>query len=87
MTKKVPGSLSPVLGPPVQLAYAVDDVFGAAELWAERFGAGPFFVAQHIPVTDVIYRGQPGVFDHSSAYGQWGELMVEIGRASCRERV
>ena len=78
MSGDQPASLGEVLGPPVQLAYAVDDVFASAQVWAERFGAGPFFVAEHIPVTDVIYRGEPGVFDHSSAYGQWGKIMVEL---------
>lgn len=66
------------LGPPVQIAYAVLDVHEAAALWAERNGAGPFFIREHIPVTNVRYRGEPGTFDHSSAYGQWGEVMVEL---------
>ena len=67
-----------VLGPPVQIAYAVVDARAAAHEWAERFGAGPFFLAEHIPVTDVVHRGVPGEFDHTSAYGQWGEIMVEL---------
>ncbi len=67
-----------VLGPPVQIAYAVNDAAEAAAMWVKRFGAGPFFINEHIPVTDVVYRGKPGVFDHTSAYGQWGEIMVEL---------
>jgi hypothetical protein len=67
-----------LIGPPVQIAYAVSDVTAAAEQWVERFGAGPFFVRHHIPVSDVIYRGTPASFDHSSAYGQWGPVMVEL---------
>ncbi len=66
------------LGPPVQIAYAVVNAHDAARKWAEDFGAGPFFVAEHIPVTNVIHRGSPAVFDHTSAYGQWGEIMVEL---------
>ncbi len=66
------------LGPPVQIAYAVPDVRVAAARWARDLGAGPFFLREHIPVTDVEYRGEPGVFDHSSAYGQWGSLMIEL---------
>ncbi len=66
------------LGPPVQIAYAVPDVFAAARHWAAAFGAGPFLVRSHIPVAEVMYRGAPGVFDHSSAYGQWGSIMVEL---------
>ena len=66
------------LGPPVQIAYAVNDAREAAIQWAEDFGAGPFFLAEHIPVTNVIHRGNSTVFDHTSAYGQWGEVMVEL---------
>ena len=66
------------LGPPKQIAYAVPDAFEAAQRWTKDFGAGPFFIAEHIPVTDVIYRGSPSSFDHTSAYGQWGDIMVEL---------
>ncbi len=58
-----------IFGPVVQVAYVVDDPRLAALRWAERHGAGPFFVRDHIPVTDVVHRGQPSVFDHTSAYG------------------
>ena len=66
------------LGPPKQIAYAVPDAFEAAKRWVKDFGAGPFFVSEHIPVTDVIYRGFPSSFDPTSAYGQWGDIMVEL---------
>jgi hypothetical protein len=67
-----------VLGPPVQIAYAVPDVDAAAARWAADFGAGPFFIRRHIEGHEIVYRGAPAVFDHSSAYGQWGPLMVEL---------
>lgn len=66
------------LGPPVQIAYAVPDARRAAAHWAAEFGAGPFFLRSHIRLTDVSYRGRPAAFDHSSAYGQWGDVMVEL---------
>lgn len=66
------------LGAPVQIAYAVPDVEVFARRWAESTGAGPFFVQRHIPVTGVRYRGKPAGFDHSSAYGQWGGVMLEL---------
>lgn len=62
---------------PVQIAYAVDDVVAAAEAWVAR-GAGPFFVRHHIEVSNSRVRGEPAPFDHSSAYGQFGDLMVEL---------
>jgi hypothetical protein len=74
----VTSGLSARLGAPVQIAYAVPDAEAAAEAWVRDFGAGPFFVRPHIELVDVIYRGRPGSFDHTSAYGQWGSLMVEL---------
>lgn len=77
-------------GGPVQLAYGVDDVRSAARRWAVEFGAGPFFLRHNIEVSDVSIAGSvaglvepaaggsSGGFDHSSAYGQWGSLMVEL---------
>jgi hypothetical protein len=62
----------------VQVAYAVPDAVAAAERWASEIGAGPFFVRPHIPLVDVMHRGAPASFDHTSAYGQWGTIMVEL---------
>jgi catechol 2,3-dioxygenase-like lactoylglutathione lyase family enzyme len=72
----VSGSLA--LGSPVQIAYAVPDAEAAATRWSAEVGAGPFFLRRHIPVVDVIHRHRPARFDHSSAYGQWGDVMVEL---------
>jgi hypothetical protein len=66
------------LGPPVQVAFCVADAQAAARSWADTVGAGPFFLRSHITVTDVQYRGRPSTFDHTSAYGQWGAVMVEL---------
>ena len=66
------------LGRIVQIAYAVDDVRAAARSFAERLGAGPFFVRHHDLPRRVDHRGAPGEFDHSSAYGQWGAIQVEL---------
>ncbi len=66
------------LGPPVQIAYAVPDAEAAAREWERRHGAGPFVVIPHIELVDVVHRGRPAEFDHTSAYGQWGSIMVEL---------
>ena len=62
---------------PVQIAYGVSDVVEAAQRWAAR-GVGPFFVLEHIEVQHVRVRGESGTFDHSSAFAQWGSVMVEL---------
>lgn len=61
-----------------QIAYFVADVRAAAERHAALYGSGPFFVAEHIQLRRASYRGVEGVLDHSSAYGQWGEVMIEF---------
>lgn len=61
-----------------QIAYFVRDVRAAAARHAALFGSGPFFVAEHIPLRKVLHRGREAHLDHSSAYGQWGEVMVEF---------
>ena len=66
------------LGEIVQVAYVVADVEAGARRWAERFGAGPFFVRHHIPMVDSTHRGRPAPFDHSNACGQWGPIMLEL---------
>lgn len=70
--------LGGLLGPPVQIAYAVPDAAEAAVRWERDHGAGPFVIVPHIELTEVTYRGEPGEFDHTSAYGQWGPVMVEL---------
>lgn len=79
----VPSSLPnhPPLVPafkPVQIAYHVPDPERAAREFARNFGWGPFFLFEHIALSRCLYRGVPAVFDHSSAYGQAGELMIEL---------
>lgn len=63
---------------PVQIAYHVPDPAAAAERVAEEFGWGPFFLMEHIALERSLYRGRPVEFDHSSAYGQAGDVMVEL---------
>ena len=80
-----PGILGPgILGPgilglrPVQVAYHVADPAEAAVRFAREHGWGPFYLMEHIALQEVRHRGAPGRFDHSSAYGQAGEMMIEL---------
>jgi hypothetical protein len=72
------GSDRSPLGAPVQIAYACTAVADAARAFSARTGAGPFFVIGHIPLASARVWGVDASFDHSSAYGQWGSLMVEL---------
>lgn len=63
---------------PVQIAYHVPDAAAAAQHYSARMGWGPFFLLEHIALAKSLHRGRPMPFDHTSAYGQAGELMVEF---------
>jgi catechol 2,3-dioxygenase-like lactoylglutathione lyase family enzyme len=61
-----------------QLAYFCADIRAAALAHHQAFGSGPYFVADNIPLASSVHRGVPQRFDHSSAYGQWGGVMIEF---------
>jgi len=61
-----------------QLAYKVNDLEAAALAHHRQFGSGPFFVLRHVALSSSQHRGTEQPFDHSSAYGQWGSVMVEL---------
>ena len=60
------------------VGYVVDDLPLAAERFAQQFGAGPFYAFEHIVFEEVTYRGGPAIYDHSSAFGQCGPMIVEL---------
>lgn len=63
---------------PVQVAYHVPDPETAALRFARDYGWGPFYLMRHIPLAWARHRELPAEFDHSSAYGQAGDLMIEL---------
>lgn len=65
-------------GTVVQIAYTVDDVRESARNFSIRTGAGPFFVRRNAIAGTLVAGGTTGRFDHSSAYGQWGRVQVEL---------
>ena len=70
--------MTPEAFKPVQIAYHVSDPEMEARRCATQFGWGPFFLMEHIPLSECRYRGQAARFDHTSAYGQAGEMMIEL---------
>lgn len=61
-----------------QIAYFVPDIRAAALRHHALFGSGPYFLAENIPLKAAVHRGTPRPLDHSSAYGQWGDVMIEF---------
>ena len=68
-----------------QIAWAVPDIDAAARAHSASFGSGPFFAFRHVPLAHSEHRGVERRFDHSSAYGQWGDVMVEFIHQHGRE--
>lgn len=67
------------IAPPRQIAYAVPDLSESTlSSWRNRLGVGPFVTIHHVELSrcDSILGDES--FDHSSAYGQLGDLMVEL---------
>ena len=60
------------------IAYVVEDLVEAVEFWTTVMLAGPFFRMDPVVFDHVRYLGEPAVFDHSVAFGQWGSLVVEL---------
>ena len=45
---------------------------------AEKHGAGPFFLVENIDLAWGFHRGKERKFIHTSAFGQWGNVMLEL---------
>jgi catechol 2,3-dioxygenase-like lactoylglutathione lyase family enzyme len=63
---------------PHHVGYVVADIPRAVEWAVAALGAGPFFLVEHLVFDAVTYRGEPAAYDHSSAFGQWGDLKLEL---------
>jgi catechol 2,3-dioxygenase-like lactoylglutathione lyase family enzyme len=63
---------------PHHVGYVVADLASAVERFAAATGAGPFLAIEHMKFDEVTYRGGPAAYDHSSAFGAYGPLLVEI---------
>lgn len=60
------------------IGYVVEDLRTGVQQFSARFGAGPFFGMEHLVFDEVTYRGEPATYDHSSAFGRWGQILVEL---------
>ena len=61
-----------------QIAYFVQDAATSARRHAALFGSGPYYLAERIPLGACRHRGREMMLDHTSAYGQWGDVMIEF---------
>lgn len=68
------------LGQVMQMAFVPRDFDGALRFWTGTMGVGPFFVREHVSLTDVRYRGEPTDVDFGVAIAYWGDVQVELIR-------
>jgi hypothetical protein len=64
--------------PITHIGYVVDDIPSAVDWAVSTFGAGPFFLVEHLQFDEVTHDGAPAAYDHSSAFGQWGDIKIEL---------
>ena len=61
-----------------QLAFVPRDFEATLRHWTETMQVGPFFLLEHLPYRDVLYRGRPIEIDVSIALAYWGDIQIEI---------
>jgi catechol 2,3-dioxygenase-like lactoylglutathione lyase family enzyme len=70
---------------PHHIGYVVDDLQAGVARFAATHGAGPFFAIEHLRFDEVSFLDGPAVYDHSSAFAQWGPRIVELTQVQARE--
>jgi hypothetical protein len=68
----------PQLGEPHHYAYVVEDIEATVNRLVDQLGAGPFFLVESVPLENVLSRGEPAEFIHSSAFGYCGRGAIEL---------
>lgn len=60
------------------VGYVVDDLASGVRDAVATLGTGPFFAIEHVAFDAVTFEDGPAEYDHSSAFGAWGPLFVEL---------
>ena len=71
-------SVRPLLGAVHHHGYVVSELESAVDAVVRSTGAGPFFVMENVSFDELTSAGEPAVFDHSSAFGQSGDVALEL---------
>ena len=62
---------------PDHIGFHVAKIGPAVDHWA-KLGAGPFFHRTDIRFDEVTFRGEPCTFEHSHAFGCFGDMLIEL---------
>lgn len=68
----------PAIPPLHHVGYVVSDLRSGVQEFTAATGAGPFFAMEHIVFQEISFESEPAVYDHSSAFGRWGPILVEL---------
>ena len=72
-------STNALLARPVHhLGFNVPDLRAAIDNWVSVYGAGPFYINEHVAYDESTCSGTSAAWDHSAAFGKWGALPVEL---------
>lgn len=63
-----------------QMGYVTDDIEASAMAWVRTMGAGPFFTLPDMGFQSWTYLGEPQEMTLDIAFGQVGEMMIELIR-------
>jgi len=66
------------VGQIVQMAYVVEDIRAAMELWVRDCGVGPWFLLESFTGAEQRYRGQPARADIKLAMSFAGHMNIEL---------
>jgi catechol 2,3-dioxygenase-like lactoylglutathione lyase family enzyme len=61
-----------------QLGFVVDDLDEAVGYWVDVVGVAPFFVYRDFTLAECFYGGEPISLTISVAYGQAGDVQIEL---------
>lgn len=70
--------MSRLFGAMTQNGYVVRDIEAAMRHWIEVLGVGPWFYAEHAPIEDFRYKGEPSPVEVSIALANSGSLQIEL---------
>jgi 4-hydroxyphenylpyruvate dioxygenase-like putative hemolysin len=65
-------------GPIMQNAFVVPDLEAAIDHWTRVMHVGPFYIFEHIPYAEILFRGQQTKIDMSAAIAYSGEIQIEL---------
>jgi methylmalonyl-CoA/ethylmalonyl-CoA epimerase len=68
----------PVSRPIHHIGFSVPNLRAAVDAWVSVYGAGPFYLLEHVSYDESTSGGAPVLWDHSAAFGQWGAVPVEL---------